>query len=129
MMPKGAINGWRCDGKGHRAGEDRAPKCGRITYAIHVDEGVTPMFLACRAEGVEPDDAECKGMGTSLMYPSAPPPDDVLDAVAWEWYAPDDREKKAMDAAVRAHVENGGLLLRQLTDEGRGLIAAIKETR
>jgi hypothetical protein len=45
---RGEINGWTCD------------QCGETTYVVHVADGVTPMFLACRAEGVEPAEAKCK---------------------------------------------------------------------
>jgi hypothetical protein len=126
----GRINGWLCDGRGGRPG---IPTCGRITYAINVHHGVTPMFLACRAEGVEPNEAECKGMGTSLMYPENDPPAHVLDAVAWEWYKPDAVEMKRLRKRERQgkdnsgtveHVEKGGLLLRPLTDAGRELLVS-----
>jgi hypothetical protein len=109
---RGEINGWTCD------------YCGQTTYCVHVDDGVTPMFLACRAEGVEPNEAKCKGMGRSLMYPPAPPPPHVLAAVRWEWYEPDRFERARLDpiSGELEHVEKGGLLLRSLTDAGRELI-------
>lgn len=107
------VNGWTCD------------LCGRTTYVVHVEDGVTPFMLACRAEGVDPRDARCDGMGTSLMYPPPPVPEHVLRAVAWEWYAPGREELKAQDAQMRAHVERGGLMLRPLTDAGRAVLKGL----
>lgn len=130
----GRINGWRCEKSPfHPDG----PACGRITYAVHVHHGVTPMFLACRAAGLEPDDPanECKGQGVSLMYPDADPPAHVVAVVAWEWYRPDAAEMKRLRKKARRgdhqaaglldHVEKGGLDLRPLTDAGREFLAAI----
>ncbi len=106
MSKRGEINGWTCD------------KCGKVTYVIHVADGVTPIFLACRASG---DLDHCSGMGTSLMYPSAAPPPHVLAEVGWEWYMPDPVEKTQLlrEPDLLDHVEKGGLLLRELTDAGR----------
>lgn len=101
------VNGWTCDA------------CGETTYIVHVEEGVTPMFLACRAEGVEPDEARCKGTGRSLMYPPPPVPRFVIAAVRWEWYRPDDAEMRALEAGAFEHVRKGGALLRPLTNAGR----------
>ena len=109
MSKRGEINGWTCD------------KCGETTYCVHVDDGVTPMFLGCRATG-SPDD--CDGMGQSLMYPEPPAPPYVAAAVRWEWYTPAPKEKTELllKPDVLDHVERGGLLLRELTDEGRGVL-------
>lgn len=107
MSAPGDINGWRCDA------------CGEITYCVHVSEGVTPMFLACRAEGVDPSQAKCKGRGVSLMYPRRPAPPHVLQAVAWEWFRPTGKAYKKLDAGMREHVDMGGLDLRPLTAAGR----------
>lgn len=106
MSRRGEVNGWTCD------------RCGETTYCVHVDDGVTPMFLACRAHG----EAGSCGMGTSLMYPAPPVPDHVIAAVRWEWYSPDPKEKTTLyfeDPPVFDHVDKGGLLLRELTDAGR----------
>jgi hypothetical protein len=122
MSKRGEINGWRCD------------RCELITYAIHVDDGVTPMFLACRATGKLEG---CEGMGTSLMYPPPPVPDHVLAETRWEWYKPEPPKRRfdittgkfftpldSLTPAARQHVEQGGLLLRELTDAGRELLGA-----
>lgn len=108
---RGEVNGYRCD------------RCGRHTYVVHVDGGVTPMFLACRADGEPP---AC-GTGTSLMYPRPPIPAHIRAAVAFEWYSPGASELKRLRRRARQrgddgtveHVELGGLLLRPLTDAGR----------
>ena len=101
----GSINGYQCD------------KCGRITYVVHVDPGVTPMFLACRASG-QPD---C-GTGTSLMYPRSTPPRGVVEAVAWEWYRPTMKWARRKGPEMEEHVRKGGLALRALTDSGRAVL-------
>lgn len=106
----GTINGYRCDA------------CGLHTFIVHVQDGVTPMFLACRAEGVEPDEATCKGRAVSLMYPDEPPPVRIVEAVAWEWYSPDPIELADLEPESREHVRKGGLLLRPLTDAGRAAL-------
>lgn len=108
----GRINGWQCD------------TCHEVAYCVHVHNGVTPMFLACRAEGVDPEEAKCKGTGKSLWYPSDPPPPHVIDAVQWEWYTPTPAELRVRSQGDREHVRKGGVLIRPLTDEGRRLLNA-----
>jgi hypothetical protein len=109
VSARGLINGYCCD------------TCGRHTYIVHVDDGVTPMFLVCRVDGQEPEANPCKGMGTSIMYPPPPIPSHVVAAVRWEWYEPDLEELGRLDpiSGELEHVERGGLLLRPLTDVGR----------
>lgn len=115
----GQVNGWWC------------PRCGRITYGIHLAHGVTPMYLGCRAT---PD---CEGVGQSLMYPWNHQflPDDRLPAwlgrpgsgVTIEWYAPDAAELRRLTLEqpdVAEHVHKGGLLLRPLTSDGMRLLEA-----
>jgi hypothetical protein len=111
---RGEINGYTCD------------DCARKTYIVHVDDGVTPMFLACRADGIDPSQqqppARCQGRGVSMMYPNGLVPQDVLEAVAWEWYAASKTELKRMkrdEPEMYDHCIKGGLLLRPLTDAGR----------
>jgi len=125
MSSRGKINGYVCD------------TCNRATYIVHVADGVTPMFLACRAEGVEPAEAECKGQATSMMYPTPPVPDYVVAAVMWEWFGAEPPPKRRFDFQTkrfyfppdpltpdeREHVSKGGLLLRPLTDVGREVLA------
>ena len=99
MSKRGEINGWKCD------------KCGRVTYGVHVDDGVTPMFLACR------ETPGCDGTGTSLMYPPPPIPAHVIENVEWEWYRPRGH-RYGLRPAEADHVKKGGLLLRPISDAG-----------
>lgn len=98
-MPAGAINAWKCE------------KCGGLTVARHADEGVTPMFLACRASGRVGD---CDGQAESMFYPAPPVPESVLEQLKWEWYRPSKRAIRKLEPAMRYHVEGGGLLLRRI---------------
>ena len=88
------INAWHC------------PVCGKNTVAIDVDPGVTPMFLACRRT------PGCQGPAVSSGYPAAPPPAHILAHLEWEWALPTEAEYSALDAAARAHVDAGGLILK-----------------
>lgn len=102
MMPTGSINAWKCDA------------CGGLTVAIHADEGVTPMFLACRrTEG-------CNGRAVSAGYPDPPIPDEIVSLLAWEWYRPTDRWARRQGREMQDHVRNGGLVLRALPKETTG---------
>lgn len=101
----GAVNAWKCEA------------CGRLTVAVHVDEGVTPMFLACRrTEG-------CETLAVSAGYPDLPLPDHILDLVAWEWYRPEGRAYRRLSPGMQDHIDRGGLDLRPLTDAGREALA------
>lgn len=101
MMPAGALNAWTCS------------TCGGLTVAVHVDEGVTPMFLACRAA------LGCVGRSVSSGYPSGSVPPHVLGALAWEWYRPSERWARRQGPEMLNHVRRGGLAIRELTDAGR----------
>lgn len=100
-------------------------ECKGYVVTIDVDEGVTPMFLACRVKGDPTDDAnDCKGMMHSMMYPAEPwPATDGFDAAiptipTWEWYMPDEAEleryRREGDMAMLEHVHKGGLALRKV---------------
>lgn len=82
------------------------PVCGGYTTTVNVDDGVTPMFLACR---VTPG---CPGRAASLIYPEGPRPAHIPPP-AWEWYRPSRRERRSLDPVTREHVEMGGLLIRE----------------
>lgn len=99
--PAGAINAWKCE------------KCGQLTVARHADEGVTPMFLACRASGNVED---CGGRAVSSGYPSEPIPYRILNRLEWEWYKPTLIELQAMEPEMRRHIMQGGLALRRIGD-------------
>lgn len=105
------INGWHCD------------VCGQVTVVVHVDLGVTPMMLKCRAT------AGCGALARSLGYPPFAPPAAVLDAVELEWALPTVTQMKAWKRAhdpMYAHVLAGGLVLRPLTDAGRAVLDGLR---
>ncbi len=87
------VNGYRCR------------DCGRVTWTLDVHEGVTPMFLGCRAF------TGCLGMAESMFYRV---PIDHPDP-GWEWYKPSKgaarRQEKRFPGSMR-HWEQGGLSLR-----------------
>ena len=101
--PVGAINAWKCD------------KCGGLTVARHAGEGVTPMFLACRASGNVED---CGGQGVSSGYPTDPVPQRILDRLEWEWYRPGGDELRSMNPQMQDHIQKGGLALRRIEEDG-----------
>lgn len=98
--------------------------CQKYIVTVNIVEGVTPMFLSCRAaEG-------CEGRMTSCMYPPHPWPEEdgfgnkIPKEVTHEWYMPDEIEmkrlrKKARHGDLNAaseldHYERGGLALRKV---------------
>lgn len=99
MMPAGSINAWQCEA------------CGKLTVAIHADEGVTPMFLACRAT------PGCDGMAVSAGYPDPPIPDHIIELLAWEWYRPTRKWARRKGPEMLDHVQRGGLVIRALPKE------------
>jgi hypothetical protein len=82
--------------------------CRGYTTTIDLDDGVTPMFVRCRAK------AGCNGRAASMMYPKGLRPD-FIPAPAWEWYRPVEGTDPPLTRAERDHVEQGGLLLRART--------------
>lgn len=99
--------------------------CHGYVVTIDLDEGVTPMFLACRVKGEPSDPAnDCQGRMHSMMYPEEPwPATDGYDnpiptEPTWEWYKPFEPELKRYrrrgDEATLEHVRKGGLLLRRI---------------
>ncbi len=84
------------------------PVCRGYTTTIDVDEGVTPMFLRCRATGKVGD---CPGMAISEMYPEGPRPAHIPPP-AFEWYRPSPDEVEKMDPDMQMHLRAGGLELR-----------------
>lgn len=92
-MPRGRVNAYLCR------------DCRGYTMTVDVDEGVTPFMLRCRAEG---EHGDCGGKAQSLFYRLPP----ALPEPAWEFYRPDEAELATLDRASRAHVQQGGLLLR-----------------
>jgi hypothetical protein len=96
------------------------PECHGYVVTIDLDEGVTPMFLACRVLGEPKDPANtCTGRMHSMMYPEEPwPAEDgygnpIPTVPTWEWYMPDAAELRKMGREGREHARKGGLSLRQ----------------
>jgi len=79
-------------------------KCEQPTLCIELADGVTPFMLRCRAT------PGCDGWAHSRFYPGGPRPD---LPVRGEWYAPDAAETNKLDRAMRHHVDQGGLMLRE----------------
>ena len=101
MCVEGAINGYECR------------ECGGLTVVVHKDAGTTPMFLACRAEGLDPREAKCQGVAGSLMYPKGDPP----APPQWEWYKPSPEAISRMEKKnpeMYDHIMRGGLELRKI---------------
>lgn len=92
------VNGYHCS------------TCDGITLTYHLDRGVTPMFLACRAT---PD---CDGQAVSLMYPDPPLPEHIASQPRYAWYKPGPDEYADLSDAMRDHVDRGGLCLRDTPD-------------
>lgn len=91
--------------------------CHGYVVTEDVDEGVTPMFLACRVKGDVTDPAnDCKGSMKSMMYPAQPWPEKdgygqaIPTEPTWEWFRP---SLDGLTGGMRDHVERGGLDLRQ----------------
>lgn len=103
-------------------------KCRGYVVTEDVDEGVTPMFLACRVKGDPSDPANnCKGTSRSLMYPEQPWPERdgygqrIPTRPTWEWYRPTSADFRAFAlvmtserlASLQDHVDRGGLDIRR----------------
>ncbi len=101
------------------------PQCEGYIVTIDLQEGVTPMFLACRVKG-EPSDPgnDCRGQMRSMMYPDLPwPAEDgygnpIPTEPTYQWYRPDLSERnrilRANDGSTWEHLRKGGLLLRKI---------------
>jgi len=87
--------------------------CGFVLVTINRDEGTTPFMLGACRNPVHMDG--CPGPMRSNFYrlpPNAPEP-------TWEWYSPNERQRRRLSAWERDHVERGGLLLREIRSEDR----------
>jgi len=81
------------------------PACGKPTVTIDADEGVTPMFVACRAT------VNCNSnFANSRMYENC---NGLIPE--WEWYKPAKGEIRSMESDMKRHIEMGGLCIRALT--------------
>lgn len=88
---KGAINVYHCG------------SCGRDRVTINLDAGVTPMYLRCD---------QCGGQSVSRWYRV-----DQTLMPEYAWYRP--HNLRGFDAAMRDHIERGGLDLRKIESEDR----------
>lgn len=94
-------------------------RCRGYVVTVDVDEGVTPMFLACRVKG-EPraPGNDCTGTMRSMMYPDEPWPTEdghgtpIPTEPAYEWFRPTLQWARRQGADTLLHVKNGGLILR-----------------
>ena len=86
------------------------PICLRFTTTIDVDDGVTPMFLDCRASGRVGD---CPGIAMSEWYPDGPRPS-YIPPPTFEWYKPSAEEVEKMDPTMQDHCRKGGLEIRPI---------------
>jgi hypothetical protein len=83
--------------------------CKGYIVTIDRDEGVTPMFLACRTG------RSCKGSMRSMMYPDEPWPavdgfgNPIPTEPTWEWYRPDSNKVRKMSRDMKEHIAKGGL--------------------
>lgn len=106
-MPRDQRNAYYCN------------ECRGYIVTIDLDEGVTPMFLACRVAGEAGHANPCQGTMQSMMYPQPPWPETdgygtpIPTEPTWEWYSPDRNEYRRLDMQVKEHVDLGGLLLRE----------------
>lgn len=71
--------------------------CGGSIVTIDRDDGVTPFLMGCRASEI------CSGDMVSSFYR------DVTGEPAYEWRKPTPAEYKQMSAAMRDHIDQGGL--------------------
>lgn len=83
-------------------------QCGHRTTTINAVAGTTPFLITCRAVG------GCDGMARSQFYRV-----DQQLRPDYEWYRPEGKELKKLDAPTRDHVRLGGLVLRKLDAVGR----------
>lgn len=95
-MAKGETNLYRCE------------RCNGTIVTIDRDDGTTPMMLRCRAR------IDCDGMMQSSWYQG------MADLVpSFEWRKPTKNEYRKMSAAMRDHVDMGGLDLYPIEQEAR----------
>lgn len=87
---------------------------GHAVFTIIRDPGATPAFMPCHhteERGNPPVTVECGLRASSAWYRNIP-----ADATpTYEWYRPDDGERRKLDQFGAEHVTAGGLLLRPIT--------------
>lgn len=81
---------------------------GHETVTVDLDDGVTPFMLRCRSG--------CAEMAQSSCYRVSPG-----KIPAWEWYRPGKAERRKLSRAMRAHVDQGGLVFRAISARRPGV--------
>jgi hypothetical protein len=74
-------------------------KCHKNIITIDRDEGATPFMIPCMRT------AECPGPMTSRFYQV----EEVWGEPTYEWRKPTKKEYKKMSAAMKQHIDQGGL--------------------
>lgn len=109
--PAGAVNAYQCE------------VCRGVIYTVNVVQGVTPLFVGCRAA------SWCSGRSVSARYPDPIAPGIVgklHGPAGFEWYAPDPIELEECSPAMFEHAMSGGLFLRPITSAGLGALEALR---
>jgi len=79
---------------------------GHVTVTIDTDEGVTPMMMTCKHKK-EVGRGNCTETAMSAFYKC-----DQSLTPEYEWFKP--KSFKGYSAAMREHLEKGGLEIRKL---------------
>ena len=96
--------------------------CAGYIVTIDRDDGVTPMFLACRAPRITGD--KCPGTMRSMMYPEEPWPEKdgfgkaIPTEPTWEWFKPSFKNARRKGPGFLDHALMGGLELREIKADG-----------
>lgn len=88
-------------------------EAGHEVVTIDRDPGVTPSGMLCRhteTRGFPAVEVQCELRARSAFYRV---PDGLV--AAFEWYRPDDEERRRLNPYQAEHVDRGGLLLRPIT--------------
>jgi SEC-C motif len=93
-MKSGSINIYRCRANGHE------------TITVDRVEGTTPVAICCPS---------CDSDAYSAWYKC-----DQTLVPTHEWYKPELKEYRTLNASGRDHVDAGGLLLRKIGSEENG---------
>ena len=96
--PAGAKNIYLCD------------HCGYEIVTVNVDEGTTPMLIACQVKTGSPE-VRCHGTMCSVWYRVS---QDTRPT--HEWYQPSPKWARRKGEAMLDHVRRGGLVLREIEE-------------
>lgn len=93
--------------------------CTLVTTTADIHEGVTPFMIRCPA---------CCGKAISRLYPKGKIPANI-PTPDLEWYKPSGKDYQKLSAAMKEHVDHGGLDMRQIPPSHREAILAEFEHR